>query len=83
MKTLVKNNISLMMLEDNTPLKMGEFVEIGEPVKIKINNTDGSIILYENVVPPENYSGKRFCFDGVNWSYNYEWRNAKLTAAKR
>lgn len=83
MKTLVKNNVSLMILEDDTPLKIGEFIEIGEPVKIKINNKDGLITLYENVEPPANYTGKRYCFDGTNWSYNYEWRNAKLTAAKR
>lgn len=83
MKTLVKNGVSLMVLEDDTPLRIGEYVEIGNPVKVKINNKDNSIILYENVTPPTNYSGKRFCFDGVSWSFNFNWRDSKFTAAKR
>lgn len=83
MKTLVKNGVSLMVLHDNTPLTIGECVEIGSPVKVKIDNKDNSIILYEQVTPPENYQGKRYCFDGTVWSYNFNWRDPKLTAAKR
>ena len=83
MKTLVKNNVSLMILNDNTPVKFGEYIEIGNPVKFRINNKDGSVILYENVEPPLNYVGKRFCFDGKTWSFNFNWRDATFTAAKR
>ena len=71
-----------MVLPDNTPVSIGETVNIGDPIKIKINNQDGSIVMYENVIPPENYKGKRFLFDGTNWSINYDWRNEDLTAAK-
>lgn len=83
MKTLVKNGVSLMVLKDDTPVKIGDLVEIGNPVKAKIDNIDGLIVLYENVNPPENYLGKRYCFDGEQWSYNFNWRDPKLTAAKR
>lgn len=83
MKTLVKNNVSFMACSDDTPVTLGEYVCIGNPIKVKINNSDGLIKLYENVTLPENYQEKRFCFDGENWSYNFDWRNAKLTAAKR
>lgn len=71
------------MLNDDTPVSIGEYVEIGIPVHIKINNLDGLIVLYENVSPPGSYQPKRYCFDGKNWSYNYDWRNQNLTAARR
>ena len=83
MKTLVKNGVSLMVLKDDTPVKIGAVVEIGDPVRVRIDNNDRLIMLYENVVPPENYLGKRYCFDGEQWSYNFNWRDPKLTAAKR
>lgn len=83
MKTLVKNSVSIMMLNDDMPVKLGEYIEIGDPVRMKINNLDGLITLHENVTPPNSYQPKRYCFDGENWSYNYDWRNQKLTAAKR
>lgn len=83
MKTLVKNGVSLMILNDDTPLKMGSVVEIGNPVKVKINNEDNAVVLYENITPPLNYVGKRFCFDGSEWSFNYNWRDPKFTASKR
>lgn len=72
-----------MVLPDDMLVNMGEMVEIGSPVKVRISNKDFSIQLYENVTPPAEYEAKRFCFDGEIWSYNYEWRNKKLTAAKR
>ena len=83
MKTLVKNQVSLMILPDETPVQMGEYITVGDPVRIKINNLDNSIILYENVIAPSNYSPKRYCFDGVEWHYHDDWRNNKLTAATR
>lgn len=83
MKTLVKNQVSLMILPDDAIVAIGEYVTIGNPVRIKINNFDSSIKLYENIVPPGNYAPKRYCFNGTEWSFNDQWRNAKLTAARR
>ena len=83
MKTLVKNGISLIVLDDNTPVQIGDFAEIGWPVTIRFDNADGLITLHEHVNPPANYQGKRFLFDGTNWTYNHDWRNPNLTAAKR
>jgi hypothetical protein len=65
MKTLVKNYLSLMAIKDETPIQMGEVIKVG---MISIMNNDNSIILYENVTLPENYMGKKFYFDGVDWS---------------
>lgn len=84
MKTLVKNTVSLFLVADATPIKMGEMVEVGEPVRYIIDNKDGLIQLYENVIdPPENYKGKRFCYDGKKWTTNNNWRDPSLTARKR
>jgi hypothetical protein len=84
MKTLVKNNVSFMLIEDDEIVVVGEkHVEIGFPVRITIDNSEGLIKLYKNVTPPDNYVGKRFCFDGSEWTINYDWRNPNLTAVKR
>lgn len=83
MKTLVKNNISLMVIPDEMPLKTGEYILIGDPVRIKVDNLDGLIIVYENVTPPANYEPKRYYFNGTEWTYNDNWRNSKLTATSR
>ena len=72
-----------MAVSDEMPVKMGEYIEIGLPAKIKINNLDGLITLHENVTLPSSYQPKRYCFDGKSWSYNYDWRNQNLTAARR
>lgn len=72
-----------MVLNDDTMVHIGANVEIGVPVRITIDNSEGLIQLYENVAPPADYKGKRFCFDGTTWSVNMDWRNAKLTAVKR
>jgi hypothetical protein len=65
MKTLVKNYLSLMSIRDETPVQMGEVIKVG---MISIINKDNDIILYENVTLPENYMGKKFYFDGTDWS---------------
>jgi hypothetical protein len=73
MKTLVKNGVSLMAVSDDTAVKMGDVIEVQVGGKFLIHNERGDIKLYENVVLPENYKPKKFCFDGENWSPNYNW----------
>lgn len=81
MKTLVKDNVSLMILPDDVPVVMGETILIGTTGRYQINNKKGDHVLYENIVPPENYKGKRFCFDGKTWTTNNNWRGEKLWAS--
>lgn len=73
MKTLVKNGVSLMALADDTPVKMGDVIVVEASGRFLIHNEQGDITLYENVVLPENYKPKKFCFDGEKWSPNYNW----------
>jgi hypothetical protein len=73
MKTLVKNGVSLMAVSDDTAVKMGDIIEVQAGGRFLIHNEQGDITLYENVVLPENYKPKKFCFDGENWSPNYNW----------
>jgi hypothetical protein len=83
MKTLVKNTVSFMLIDDDEVVTVGSNVEIGFPVRITVDNSEGLIKLYENVTPPSDYQGKRYCFDGSEWTINYDWRNPNLTAVKR
>ena len=73
MKTLVKNGVSLMAVADDTTIKMGDVIEVTVSGKFLIHNKQGDIVLYESVTLPENYKPKKFCFDGENWSPNYNW----------
>ena len=72
-----------MVLDGSEKIVIGTSIEIGYPVRITIDNSEGLIKLYENVTPPEDYKGKRYCFDGVKWTFNQDWRNPNLTAVKR
>lgn len=80
MKTIVKGTVSLMVFPDSTPVKMGETIIIGVSGRYQINNKDNDHELYENVTPPEDYKGKRWCFDGTEWTVNNNWRGEKLWA---
>lgn len=80
MKTICKGTVSIMVLPDDTPVIMGETLIIGESGRYRISNKDNDHVLYENVTPPDNYMGKRFCFDGISWSTNNNWRGEKLWA---
>jgi hypothetical protein len=75
MKTLVKDTVSIMVLPDDFPVEMGETIVIG---RYRIGNRYNDHTLYENVTPPEGYKGKRWCFDGANWTVNTTWRGEKL-----
>lgn len=83
MKTLVKNRVSIMVLSDDTPVKMGEIILIGPGGRYQIHNQDDSHTLYENVTPPEGYKGKRWCYDGTEWTHNLNWRGERLWAANK
>jgi hypothetical protein len=75
MKTLVKDTVSIMILPDDFPIEMGETIVIG---RYRIGNKHNDHTLYENVTPPQDYKGKRWCFDGVDWTVNTNWRGEKL-----
>lgn len=80
MKTIVKDRVSLMVFPDDTPITMGETIVIGESGRYRIGNKANDHVVYENVTPPENYLGKRFCYNGTEWTKNLNWRGEKLWA---
>ena len=81
MKTICKDTVSLMILPDDCPITVGETIVVGVSGRYLINNKLGDHVVYENVTPPENYKGKRFCYDGDRWTTNNNWRGEKLWAA--
>jgi len=83
MKTLVKNGVSLIAIEDNTPITHGIFIEVGNPVFLRFDNHDNSISIISDVTLPPDYKPKKFLFDGKTWTKWQDWKNPNITAAKR
>jgi len=76
MKTLVKQGFSLYLFDDAEEVTLlADKIVVGNPAKRIIadcNNSDST--LYENVSPPEEWSGRKYFFiDGV-WSLNPDWK---------
>ena len=69
-----------MIINDDTEVKMGEVIDVGG--RYRIDNSDNSITLYENVYPPSNYKGNFFCYDGVDWTPNLNWRPRPMFRTK-
>lgn len=75
MKTLVKNEISIYLFEDDESILMTENnITVGNPAKFIIGdcNSDNTE-LFENVDSPEDWTGHRYMFDGENWTVNPKW----------
>lgn len=72
MKTLVKNSVSIMIINDDVEVKMGKLIDVGG--RYRIDNSDDNIVLYENIDPPSNYRGNFFCYNGNEWTPNLNWR---------
>ena len=101
MKTIVDNgnNQSIYLLEDDEVLNVkATKIEIGDPIEINIfdyNSTNTTV--HENVTPPADWNGRKYIFDGTDWSLNedyeeprseelgnlYAWEIPPLTDEKR
>ena len=80
MKTLIKDNLSVYLFDD------AEFVNIledkiivGSPEKFIISDCNSSnSVLYENVLPPDDWYGCKYLFDGASWSLRPEWTEPEI-----
>jgi len=85
MKTIIDNanNQSIYLLEDDKALNVtATNIEIGDPIEINIldyNSTNTTV--HENFTPPADWIGRKYIFDGTDWSLNEDYREPR-TAEK-
>jgi len=72
MKTLVRDGMSVFILEDDEYVAiLDNKTIIGSPPKDNVadcNNTN--TVLYTNVSPPQDWIGLKYFFDGTTWTAN-------------
>lgn len=75
MKTLVRENLSLYLLDDNEAIVMTEAdITVGNPAKFIIADCNSSnTVLYEGVTAPADWTGGKYFFDGTDWTLNPNW----------
>lgn len=77
MKTIVETStgISKYLLEDTVVLNItAEDISVGQPVSFIIADLNNSnTTVYENVTAPEDWTGRKYFFDGTNWTLNPDW----------
>ena len=81
MKTIVDNgdNQSIYLLEDDKALNVtATNIEIGDPIEINILDYNGTnTTVHENVTPPADWNGRKYIFDGTDWSLNEDYEEPR------
>jgi hypothetical protein len=81
MKTIVDNgdNQSIYLLEDDKALNVtATNIEIGDPIEMNIldyNSTNTTV--HENVTPPDDWNGRKYIFDGADWTLNEDYEEPR------
>ena len=75
MKTLTKDSISLYIFDDAETVIITDYnIAIGDPVKFIIADCSSkNTVLHERVMPPDDWIGGKYSFDGESWYLNSEW----------
>lgn len=77
MKTIVETatGLSKYLINDAEIVVLNENeIAIGNPVNhIIVDLNVGTVILYEGVSPPEDWTGDKYTFDGTDWTLNPDW----------
>ena len=70
MKTITKNNLSLYILEDGANVVIeSNKITVNYPKKFIISDLNsGNAVLHDGVIPPNDWTGGKYNFDGTNWS---------------
>lgn len=76
MKTIVNNeNVSLYIFNDDEVIvQLDNKTTIGDPVRLNIadcNSTNTTV--YNDVIPPDDWRGRKYLFNGSEWSENPVW----------
>ena len=86
MKTIVDNgnNQSIYLLEDDEELNVtATKIEIGAPVKQIVSDYNSTnTIVHENVTPPDDWTGRKYIFDGTDWSLNEDYGEPRSEEAE-
>ena len=75
MKTLVKDNFSLYVFQDVEVVNIAaDKTTIGNPEQLIISDCNSTnSVMYENVSPPEDWSGCKYFYINNTWTLNPNW----------
>lgn len=75
MKTLVRNTVSLYLLEDDVVVTVTETdITVGQPPKFIIADCNASnTTLFAGVTAPDDWVGGKYFFDGTTWTLDPNW----------
>ena len=75
MKTLTKDNLSIYIFDNDTKLEITpDYIVVGDPIQFIIADCNSqNTVLHESITPPEDWSGHKYFFDGIDWSTNSDW----------
>tara|TARA_R100000808_G_C2141419_1_gene149224 strand:- start:47 stop:265 length:219 start_codon:yes stop_codon:yes gene_type:complete len=70
MKTITKNNLSLYIVEDGANVVIeSDKITVNNPRKFIISDLNsGNAVLHDGVIPPNDWIGGKYNYDGTNWS---------------
>ena len=75
MKTIVKEDISLYVFSDSEVINVSnDNIIIGNPETLVISDCNlNNSIVYENVTPPNDWHGWKYCYVNSVWKINPKW----------
>lgn len=77
MKTIVENStgLSKFVYEDDVVIGMeATRIVIGDPEILVVGcHNENDSTLYEGVMPPDDWFGNKYKFDGTTWTLNPDW----------
>lgn len=75
MKTLTKDGLSLYLFDDTKPLSIEvDKIVVGDPAEFIIGDCNsGNTVLHEDVTAPADWVGRKYLFDGSDWTLNSDW----------
>lgn len=79
MKTLVKNGVSIYLLDNKHIEFTNTSILIGDPLEFVISdcsNLDTSV--YDCLDFPDDWIGGKYLFDGFNWALNPNWQEPQI-----
>lgn len=87
MKVLTEKdtNLSVFTFPDNKVVEVKEDATyVGQPLELIINplNSSNSILTEGVTNTPDDWEGRKYFFDGINWTLNPDWKSAKELEAE-
>lgn len=75
MKTVVKEAVSVYLLDDSVYLSLSDdMMVVGDPVEFYVADCNlSNSVIYEGVEAPQDWVGGKYLFDGEVWEIDPNW----------